>query len=191
MKARTQNAKGLLILVSLAAIFTLLLISSAAFMSPKGIIEVQGKTTTNSNSSTGSAIVKEAALTDYENQVAALINNVRVENGLAPVAADGALTDVAIARSQDMINRNYFSHYTPEGTNVFNFLRGAGISYSYAGENLAQCQPASVGSPEAFLNAWMNSPSHRANILRAQYGKIGVSMVEVEGRRVVTTVFTN
>ncbi|HHT78248.1 MAG TPA: hypothetical protein GXZ93_00365 [Actinobacteria bacterium] len=191
MKAKIQKVKNLSILISVAAILTLLLISSAGFMAPKGSIEVQGKSTFNKNSSSGSVIAKEAALTEYENHVAALINNIRVENGLAPVAADGALTDVAIARSQDMINRNYFSHYTPEGTNVFNFLRGAGIRYRYAGENLAQCQPASIGSPEAFVDAWMNSPSHRANILRAQYGKIGVSMVETEGRRVVTTVFTN
>ncbi|MDD3520051.1 MAG: CAP domain-containing protein [Actinomycetota bacterium] len=191
MKTKFQKAKGLLILFSVAAVLSLLLISSTAFLSPVSGIDVQGKSTTNISNGSSSFIAKEAALTDYENQVAALINNVRVENGLAPVAADGSLTDVAIARSQDMINRNYFSHYTPEGTNVFNFLRGAGISYRYAGENLAQCQPASIGSPEAFLNAWMNSPSHRANILRAEYGKIGVSMVETDGRRVVTTVFTN
>ena len=188
MKAISSKTK---LLILMAVLLSVLFITSLAFLTPVSKIEVQGKTATNINSSTGSRIIKEAALNDYENQVAALINNVRVENGLAPVAADGGLTDVAIARSQDMINRNYFSHYTPEGTNVFNFLRGAGIGYRYAGENLAQCMPASIGSPEAFLNAWLNSPSHRANILRAQYGKIGVSMVETDGRRVVTTVFTN
>ena len=47
------------------------------------------------------------------------------------------------------------------------------------------------GSPDAFLNAWLNSPSHRANILRAQYNKIGVGMIENGDRRVVTTVFSN
>ena len=191
MKAKLQKVKNLLTLVSVVVILSILLISSAAFLFPSGKIDVQGKSVTSISNGLSSPVEKGAALTDYENQVAALINNIRVENGLAPVAADGLLTDIAIARSQDMINRNYFSHYTPEGTNVFNFLRGSGISYQYAGENLAQCQPASIGSPEAFLNAWMNSPSHRANILRAQYGKIGVSMVETEGRRVVTTIFTN
>lgn len=188
MKTTTPTIKFSILM---AVLVSVLLITSLAFLAPISKIEVLGKTATNINSYNGTNVVKEAALNDYENQVAALINNVRVENGLAPVAADGALTDVAIARSQDMINRNYFSHYTPEGTTVFNFLRGAGIGYRYAGENLAQCMPASIGSPEAFLNAWLNSPSHRANILRAQYGKIGVSMVETDGRRVVTTIFTN
>jgi len=192
MRAYLKKTNRLLIIFTVAAVSFALLISTAAFISPSvNNIEVQGKTSTNINSATGSSLPKEAALTEYENQIAALINNVRVENGLEPLAADGALTDVAISRSQDMLNRGYFSHYTPEGTNVFNFLKGAGISYRYAGENLAQSQPASIGSPEAFLNAWMNSPSHRDNILRAQYIKIGVSMIENGNRKVVTTIFTN
>jgi len=70
-------------------------------------------------------------------------------------------------------------------------MRASGVSFRYAGENLAQSAPASVGTPEGFMNAWMNSPTHMANILRAQYTKIGVSMVEIDSRRVVTTVFTN
>jgi uncharacterized protein YkwD len=120
-----------------------------------------------------------------------MINNIRVANGLNALAFDGSLNDVAKVRSQDLIDRNYFSHYTPEGTNVFNLMKSMNVGYRYAGENLAQCAPASIGTPEAFLNAWMNSPTHMANILRAQYTLIGVSMVEIDSRRVVTTVFTN
>jgi len=192
MRANLRKINRLLIFSTVASVLFALLISTAAFILPSpNSIEVQGKTSTNINSSASIAIPKEASLTEYENQVAVLINNVRVENGLEPLAADEALTDIAISRSQDMINRGYFSHYTPEGTNVFNFLRGAGISYRYAGENLAQSQPASIGSSEAFLNAWLNSPSHRDNIFRAQYRKIGVSMIEDGSRRVVTTIFTN
>ena len=130
-------------------------------------------------------------MNDYENQVAAMINNVREQNGINAIAADGLLNEVATIRSQDLINRNYFSHYTPEGTNVFDVMRANGVSYRYAGENLAQSAPASAGTVDGFLNAWMNSPTHMANILRAQYTKIGVSIVEVDSRRVVTTVFTN
>jgi len=136
-------------------------------------------------------IPTEATLSDYENQVAALINSVRVENGLNALAADETLISIAKTRSEDMVTRGYFSHYTPEGTNVFALMKGSNFSYRYAGENLAQSQPASIGSPDAFLNAWLNSPSHRANIFRAQYNKIGVGMIENGDRRVVTTVFSN
>ena len=91
-----------------------------------------------------------------------------------------------------MVARNYFSHSTPDGTNVFSLIRAAGISYSVAGENLAHSRPAGAGSPEAFVNAWMASPGHRANILRANYSKIGIGLVdEGSARRVVTNVFMN
>ncbi|MBM3706275.1 MAG: hypothetical protein FJW66_07115, partial [Actinobacteria bacterium] len=91
----------------------------------------------------------------------------------------------------DLLDRNYFSHYTPEGTIVFNILRDNGIKFSKAGENLGHARPADIGSPEAFLDAWSKSPSHNANMLKDVYAKIGVGMVQNGDRIVVTTVFTN
>ena len=89
------------------------------------------------------------------------------------------------------MDRNYFSHYTPEGTTVFDLMRANGITSRLRGENLGQAMPAGIGSPEAFLNAWQNSPSHNANMLRVGYNYIGVGMVDNGDRIVVTTVFTN
>jgi len=132
-----------------------------------------------------------ANLSVYEQQVLALLNNIRVANGLSPLAPNQSLTDISRNRSADMLDRGYFSHYTPEGTNIFNILRANGISYKNAGENLAQSMPASAGSPEAFVNAWMNSSAHAANILKPQYARIGIGLAENNGRRVVTTVFMN
>ncbi|MGM0368398.1 MAG: DUF4214 domain-containing protein [Actinomycetota bacterium] len=132
-----------------------------------------------------------ANLNGYEQQTLAQINNIRVANGLNALAPNQALTNVARQRSADMLNRGYFSHYTPEGTSVFNLLKGNGISYRNAGENLAHSKPASAGSVGAFMNAWMNSPTHAANILRGVYGQIGIGIAENNGRRVVTTVFMN
>ncbi|MDD5659215.1 MAG: CAP domain-containing protein [Actinomycetota bacterium] len=134
---------------------------------------------------------KNSSLTDYENAIASLINNTRVANGLNALAADEALNGIADLRSQDMMDRNYFSHYSPENTNVFDLMRANGISFRYGGENLAQSAPASAGTTDGFLNAWLNSPTHKSNILGANYAKIGVSMSETSDRRVVTTVFTN
>ncbi len=90
-----------------------------------------------------------------------------------------------------MLSRDYFSHYTPEGKNVFSIMRECGIQYSAAGENLAHSRPPDIGTPEAFLNAWMNSSGHAKNILQSRFGIIGVGMIENGARRVVTTVFRN
>lgn len=133
----------------------------------------------------------QANLSDYEDMVLHLLNTVRVEHGLAALPPNQSLTDVSRTRSSDMLSRNYFSHYTPEGKNVFNLLRECGIPFNAAGENLGHAIPAGIGTPEAFLNAWMNSPGHAANILQAKYHIIGVGMVENGNRRVVTTVFRN
>jgi len=137
------------------------------------------------------ASADSANLSGYEQEVLALLNNIRVANGLSPLAPNQSLTDISRTRSADMLDRGYFSHYTPEGTNIFNILRAHEISYKNAGENLAQSMPASAGSPEAFVNAWMNSSTHTANILRLQYTRIGIGLAENNGRRVVTTVFMN
>jgi uncharacterized protein YkwD len=185
MRKSIKSLIIILVLVLAAVIF----ISTTASTTQK--INVLGVAVTSKNSSNTSVTLKAAEINDYENQVAAMINNVREQNGLNALAFDGSLNAVAEIRSQDLINRNYFSHYTPEGTNVFDVMRANGVSFRYAGENLAQSAPASVGTVEGFMNAWMNSPTHMANILRAQYTKIGVSMVEIDSRRVVTTVFTN
>ena len=90
-----------------------------------------------------------------------------------------------------MVSRGYFSHYTPEGTTFFNIMRNAGIGWANAGENLGNATPASYGSPSAFINAWMNSASHRDNMLRGHYRLIGVGIVDGGGRRVITTIFLN
>jgi len=133
----------------------------------------------------------QANLSGYEARVLDLLNTVRVDNGLSALAPDQGLTDISRARSSDLLSRDYFSHYTPEGTNVFDLMKESGIQFSAAGENLAHARPPDIGTPEAFLDAWMNSPEHKANIMQSKFGTIGVGMVENGDRRVVTTVFKN
>jgi uncharacterized protein YkwD len=183
-----KSIKSLIIILVLVLAATIFITTTASTTQK---INVLGTSQESSNNQGATVTLLGANMSDYENAIAAMINNVRVDNGLNAIAADGLLNTVATIRSTDLMNRNYFSHYTPEGTNVFDTMRANGVSYSYAGENLAQSAPASAGTPDGFLNAWLNSPTHKANILRAQYTKIGVSMVEIDSRRVVTTVFTN
>jgi len=124
-----------------------------------------------------------------EAQILSLINSTRASHGLSSLSPNQMLTDLARMRSSDMVSRNYFSHHSPDGRNIKHLFADYGITYSNFGENLGNAAPASYGSPKAFLNAWMNSPSHRANMLRSNYTLIGVGVIDGGGRRVVTVLF--
>ena len=187
MKRYLKNS----ILFILAAAVTLLVISVFMAADPVSAIEVKGVSVTQTQDNTAVVLKPQAELNDYENAEAALINEYRVASGLNAMAYEPTLTYIAKLRSQDLMDRNYFSHYTPEGTTVFNLFKANGIKYKIGGENLGQAAPAKIGSPEAFLDAWKNSPAHNANMLRNGYNYIGVGMVDNGDRIVVTTVFTN
>jgi uncharacterized protein YkwD len=174
--------------VAILLVFSISLLAA----SPARQIEVKGTSVSVNTAVKAEATnAPSAVLNGYENAVAVLINNHRVANGLNAIAYNGTLTYIAKLRSQDLMDRNYFSHYTPEGTNVFNLFRANGVNYKIGWENLAQAMPASIGTPEAFLDAWTNSPAHNANMLRVGYKFIGVGMVDDGDRIVVTTLFTN
>ncbi len=155
--------------------------------------EVLGNTTTTVQPATTVTTVASspANLNDFESSLLQHINEVRAANGLSTLQADQVLTNVARSRCSDMLANSYFSHYTPDGRNIFNILQQNGVSYINGGENLGQSSPASLGTPQAFIEAWMASPTHKANLLRPVYNKIGIGIGESGGRRIVATVFTN
>ncbi len=109
----------------------------------------------------------------YENEVIRLVNEQRVKNGLKELQADWELSRVARFKSQDMKDNKYFSHTSPVYGTPFEMIKNFGISYKSAGENIARGQ----ATPQAVVNAWMNSSGHRANILNSTYTKIGVGYV--------------
>ena len=185
------NLKNIVVFIATAAVLFLVISMCLAAAAPASAIEVKGSTSTAQEQTAAAVAKPQATLNDYENAVAALINSYRVSSGLNAIAYEPTLTYIAKLRSQDLMDRGYFSHYTPEGTTVFDLLRANGITSRLRGENLGQAMPAGIGSPEAFLNAWQNSPSHNANMLRVGYNYIGVGMVDNGDRIVVTTVFTN
>ena len=114
-----------------------------------------------------------SAVTSYENEVIRLVNEIRVKNGLHKLTADWELSRVARYKSQDMKNNNYFSHTSPVYGTPFQMMKSFGIRYRSAGENIAKGQ----ATPQAVVNAWMNSSGHRANILNSSYTHIGVGYV--------------
>ena len=110
---------------------------------------------------------------DLEKQMLDLVNQERQAAGLNPLAADPELTEVARRHSADMFARGYFAHDTPEGRTPFNRMQEAGVRFITAGENLALAPTIPVAH-----TGLMNSPGHRANILRPQFGRLGIGVMD-------------
>jgi len=122
------------------------------------------------SSSTGS-------VSTLERQVVTLVNQKRAAAGLKSLTLNATLSNGARMKSQDMQKSRYFNHTSPNYGSPFDMMRSLGISYRSAGENIAM----GYSSAEAVVNAWMNSPSHRANIMNASYTQIGVGYVSNGG----------
>lgn len=105
----------------------------------------------------------------FQNRVVQLTNGQRAKHGLKPLRMNWELQRVARIKSEDMRNRNYFAHTSPTYGEPFDMIRNFGIWYNAAGENIAAGQQ----TPEAVVNAWMNSPGHKANILNGNFTEIG------------------
>lgn len=115
----------------------------------------------------------DSSVSAYESEVIRLTNEARKQNGLAPLSTNWELSRVARYKSQDMVDKRYFSHTSPTYGSPFDMMKSFGISYRAAGENIAYGQR----TPQEVVNAWMNSPGHRANILNASFTQIGVGYV--------------
>ena len=111
-----------------------------------------------------------------EGQVLALVNAARAEAGCGALTADSGLAAVARAHSADMRDRDYFSHTSPEGLSPFDRAERAGVDYSRA-ENIAFGQADAA----AVMEAWLESPGHRENILDCGLTKLGVGVAEGTG----------
>lgn len=124
---------------------------------------------------------------DLEQRMLQMVNAERAAQGLDPVRADPELTEVARAHSRDMFARGYFSHYTPEGGDLGDRLRQGKVRFLTAGENLAYAPTLPIAH-----QGLMNSPGHRANILRPQFGRLGIGILD-GGRHglMVTQAFRN
>ncbi len=116
---------------------------------------------------------EENAMTSFEKQVVDLVNQIRVKNGLKELKINWQLSRVARYKSMDMRDKGYFSHQSPTYGSPFDMMKSFGISYRTAGENIAKGQR----TPQAVVDAWMNSSGHRANILSSSYTEIGVGHV--------------
>lgn len=132
-------------------------------------------------------VANAPAAPDLERQMLALVNRERRAAGLAALAFDEELTAVARRHSADMFARGYFAHVSPEGETPFDRIRAAGVTYLTAGENLALAPTLAMAH-----EGLMRSPGHRANILRARFGRAGIGILDGGPRGLmVTQLFRN
>jgi uncharacterized protein YkwD len=110
---------------------------------------------------------------DLEKRMLDLVNQERTAAGLRPLEADPELTEVARRHSADMFARGYFAHETPEGRTPFDRMHDANVNFLTAGENLALAPTLPLAH-----TGLMNSPGHRANILRGQFGRVGIGIMD-------------
>ncbi len=112
-----------------------------------------------------------------------MANDERSQNDVAPLKVNALLEQAAQLKAQDMADRGYFAHTSPDGKTPWYWLEQVGYKYTYAGENLA----VNFFESADVSDAWMNSPSHRANIVKKDYTEIGVGVVKgvYQGKRTV------
>lgn len=110
------------------------------------------------------ASIKAAFLVD-------LTNVDREKEGLQKLSINTNLVTAASMKADDMAKNSYFAHQSPDGRNPWDFIKAAGYQYVYAGENLA----VNFDDSSEVERAWMDSPTHRRNIMNSKYTEIGIA----------------
>lgn len=131
----------------------------------------------------GPVIMSGDAKTIAKN-IISLSNSERAKINLANIYENEALNKAAEKKLKDMFEKSYWDHSGPNGETAWEFIKESGYAYALAGENLAR---GFSSSPEA-VKAWMESPSHRANILNENFKEIGVAVGSGEIKGNATTV---
>ncbi len=107
-------------------------------------------------------------------ELVVLTNKERQKAGIPPLTYNDKLALAADNKAKDMFANNYWAHISPNGKTPWVLIQSAGYNYTYAGENLAR----GFTDPDSAMTAWMNSPTHRANILSPNYQDVGFAIEE-------------
>lgn len=108
----------------------------------------------------------------------------RQKLGLSTLHYNETLSRSATEKAVDMFNNNYWAHNSPQGKTPWDFFKAQNYQYSLAGENLAK----DFYDTDSMMKAWMNSPTHKANIVNSKYQEIGIGVVNGVLNGVKTTL---
>lgn len=100
-------------------------------------------------------------------------NSERIKSGLPPLVINDALSKAAVLKVNDMFEKQYWAHTSPDGRSPWYWLSQVGYNYASAGENLAK----NFKTADRVVAAWMSSPEHKANVLGAQYSQVGFAVM--------------
>ena len=132
--------------------------------------------TPSSSPPTPLATPQSPATAQMEAQVRQRINEIRQKQGLSELQHNEKLAQAARDYSQEMAEKDFFSHTSPEGSTMVKRVRSAGIIFYFMlGENLFTCTNIPQPVP-ASVQGWMDSPGHRENILRPEYRETGIGV---------------
>lgn len=115
--------------------------------------------------------IVESTLSVEEQEFLDKINNLRIKNNLPELVIDDAVENVARLKAQDLVENNYFSHTSNKYGTPFEMLSTSGINYKTASENIA-----GNATIDGAINSWMNSDSHKNNILSTEFNYTGVAV---------------
>lgn len=113
-----------------------------------------------------------------------LTNQYRKQLGLNELNPNSRLTQAAVNKAQDLLINQYFAHTSLEGKKFSEWIKEVGYKYFYVGENLA----IDFNSNQEIFQAWLNSPSHKENIIKPQYQEIGIAVLEGKYNNRQTTI---
>lgn len=120
-------------------------------------------------------IIERYAGENYAAVIAAVLidqtNEERLDNNLSELDLNPLLTASAQLKADDMADGAYFAHTSPTGLSPWYWFQQAGYKFNYAGENLA----VNFRDSSSVTKAWMNSPTHRANIVGQNYEEVGIA----------------
>ena len=138
------------------------------------------------SSTPASAIDAKAAA----QQLFAITNLDRTSNGLSALKHDNRLDTISVARSDDMIKRDYFSHQIPpNNTTVADIVESLGVRFDSVGENIAWNNANDFQSVQGAGQDFEQSPHHRENLLDPRWDRMGTGVTEGGGKKMYTVVF--
>jgi len=119
-------------------------------------------------------IISNDNISTNAQEIITLTNQYREQEGLNKLQSNARLTQAAINKAHDLLINQYFSHTSPEGKKFSQWIKEVDYKYFYVGENLA----IDFTSSNEVFKAWLNSPTHKENIIKPQYQEIGVAVIE-------------
>jgi uncharacterized protein YkwD len=154
---------------AIAVLGAMILAGTTAFLSAAVKPELVGAATTSVETCSGESIT----LGVKEERTLVLHNETRADHGLEPLCINPVLTRAARSHSKEMVEKDYFSHYSYNGEGVGARLRRFGYDRSVCGENIAGGY-GEPGEANSIFELWINNAHHRANILDRRFRQVGV-----------------